>query len=404
MRISTRSMYETGTNQLGTLQTQLARTQMQLATQRRILTPADDPIASARALEIRQSQSVNEQFAENRGHARDSLSLAEAALSNATGLLQDVKEIAIRAGNAANQQSDRETLATELEGRLHDLLAIANSSDGMGNYLFSGYRTSTQPFTETSGGITYAGDHGQRQLQVASSRNLDISNSGAALFVDITTGNGKFNTAAAPANTGTGVISQGSVSNPSAFTSDSYQIDFDMSVPATPRYTITNTTTGAVVAAAQAFTAGNPITVDGMTFDVTGQPADGDQFTLKPAAKQSIFKTIEDLVTTLRTPLVVPSDREKATVALSNIGANLSHAMDNVLAARSTIGAGLKELDYLDSAGEDLDIQYSARRSELEDLDVVKAISDFSQQQMALEAAQKSFKSLTGLSLFNYIG
>lgn len=404
MRISTRSMYETGTNQLGTLQTQLARTQMQLATQRRILTPADDPIASARALEIRQSQSVNEQFAENRGHARDSLSLAEAALSNATGLLQDVKEIAIRAGNAANQQSDRETLATELEGRLHDLLAIANSSDGMGNYLFSGYRTSTQPFTETSGGITYAGDHGQRQLQVASSRNLDISNSGAALFVDITTGNGKFNTAAAPANTGTGVISQGSVSNPAAFTSDSYQIDFDMSVPATPRYTITNTTTGAVVAAAQPFTAGNPITVDGMTFDVTGQPADGDQFTLKPAAKQSIFKTIEDLVATLRTPLVVPSDREKATVALSNIGANLSHAMDNVLAARSTIGAGLKELDYLDSAGEDLDIQYSARRSELEDLDVVKAISDFSQQQMALEAAQKSFKSLTGLSLFNYIG
>ena len=404
MRISTRSMYETGTNQLGTLQTQLARTQMQLATQRRILTPADDPIASARALEIRQSQSVNEQFAENRGHARDSLSLAEAALSNATGLIQDVKEIAIRAGNGANQQSDRETLATELEGRLHDLLAIANSSDGMGNYLFSGYRTSTQPFTETSGGITYAGDHGQRQLQVASARNLDISNSGAALFVDITTGNGKFNTAAAPANSGTGVISQGSVSNPAAFTSDSYQIDFDMSVPATPRYTITNTTTGTVVAAAQPFTAGNPITVDGMTFDVTGQPADGDQFTLKPAARQSIFKTIEDLITNLRTPLVVPTDREKATVALSNIGANLSHAMDNMLAARSTIGAGLKELDYLDSAGEDLDIQYSARRSELEDLDVVKAISDFSQQQMALEAAQKSFKSLTGLSLFNYIG
>lgn len=404
MRISTRSMYETGTNQLGTLQTQLARTQMQLATQRRILTPADDPIASARALEIRQSQSVNEQFAENRGHARDSLSLAEAALSNATGLIQDVKEIALRAGNAANQQSDRETLATELEGRLQDLLAIANTSDGMGNYLFSGYRTSTQPFTETSGGITYAGDHGQRQLQVASSRNLDISNSGAALFVDITTGNGKFNTAAAPANSGTGVISQGSVSNPAAFTSDSYQIDFDMSVPATPRYTITNTTTGTVVAAAQPFTAGNPITVDGMTFDVTGLPADGDQFTLQPAAKQSIFKTIEDLVTTLRTPLVVASDREKATVALSNIGANLSHAMDTVLAARSTIGAGLKELDYLDSAGEDLDIQYAARRSELEDLDVVKAISDFSQQQMALEAAQKSFKSLTGLSLFNFIG
>lgn len=405
MRISTRSIFETGTNQLGTLQSQIAKTQMQLSTNRRILTPSDDPIASARALEITQSQSVNAQFAVNRANARDALSHVELALGNATGLLQDVKTLAISAGNAALQQSDREALATELAGRLEDLMGIANSSDGMGNYLFSGYRTTTQPFTRTAAGtVSYGGDFGQRELQVGSARKLEVSESGAALFVDIPTGNGKFSTAAVAGNTGTGVISQGNVSNPAVFNSDSYQLEFDMTDPVNPTYTITNTTTSTVVATAQPFKAGEAITVGGMTFDVKGSPADGDRFDVEPARRQSVFKTIDDLITVLRTPNPTATDRDKATIELSKIGQNLSNALDNVLTSRSTVGARMKELDYLDSAGEDLDIQYAARKSELEDLDMVKAISQFSQQQFALEAAQKSFKTLSGLSLFNYIG
>jgi flagellin-like hook-associated protein FlgL len=56
MRISTANLYATSTNQLNTLQGALARTQMQLSTDRRLLTAADDPVASARALEVGQSQ------------------------------------------------------------------------------------------------------------------------------------------------------------------------------------------------------------------------------------------------------------------------------------------------------------------------------------------------------------
>ena len=64
----------------------------------------------------------------------------------------------------------------------------------------------------------------------------------------------------------------------------------------------------------------------------------------------------------------------------------------------------MKELDTLDTAGDDLNIQYETTLSKLQDLDLVAAITQFTQQQTALEAAQKSFKSLSGLSLFNYIG
>jgi len=63
----------------------------------------------------------------------------------------------------------------------------------------------------------------------------------------------------------------------------------------------------------------------------------------------------------------------------------------------------MKEVDYLESAGADLGVQYASTLSKLQDLDVVKAISDFSTQQSTLQAAQVSFKTMSGLSLFNYI-
>ena len=69
MRISTSTMYESGATRLSELQSSLMRTQQQISANRRILTPADDPVASARALEVTQSQSINKQFATNRGYA-----------------------------------------------------------------------------------------------------------------------------------------------------------------------------------------------------------------------------------------------------------------------------------------------------------------------------------------------
>ncbi|HZV64268.1 MAG TPA: flagellar hook-associated protein 3, partial [Telluria sp.] len=122
MRISTLTIFDIGASQLGTLQSQMAKTQMQLSTNRRMLTPADDPIASARALEVTQSQSINTQFSTNRQNARNSLSQVELALQSTTSLIQDVQTLTVNAGNGTLAPADRASLATELEGRLTDLL------------------------------------------------------------------------------------------------------------------------------------------------------------------------------------------------------------------------------------------------------------------------------------------
>jgi flagellar hook-associated protein 3 FlgL len=48
-------------------------------------------------------------------------------------------------------------------------------------------------------------------------------------------------------------------------------------------------------------------------------------------------------------------------------------------------------------------LQYTSTLSGLQDVDLLKAISSLAQQKLTLEAAQKTFTTTSGLSLFNFI-
>ena len=406
LRISTNAIYQAGTTQLNTLQGQMAKTQMQLSTNKRMLSAADDPIGSAKALELTQSQSMNTQFGTNRTNAKSSLSLVDKTLSDVSNQIQDIQSLIVTAGNGGYTQSDREALATELEGRMADLLGSANTTDGTGTYLFSGYKTTTQPFTQTPTGATYQGDQGQRTLQVGSARKMAISESGSAIFEANVTGNGTFVTQAAGTNTGGGIISPGAVTDTTMLTGHDYAIDFQVTgTPAVTTYTVTDNSTspGTAVLSNEPYTAGAAISFDGVSFDIKGAPANGDSFSVQPSQKQSVFTTITNLIQTLRSP----SDGSAGKAALANnlntASLNMKNALDNVLTVQASVGSRLKEVDSLDSTGDDLNVQYQTTLSGLQDLDMVKAISLYTQQQQTLQAAQLSFKTMSGLSLFNYI-
>ena len=406
LRISTNAIYESGTSQINSLQSQMAKTQNQLSTNKRLLTAADDPIASARALELTQSQSMNTQFATNRSNANASLSLVDKTLSDVSNQITDIQSLIVTAGNGGYSQSDREALATELEGRMSDLLGLANTSNGVGGYLFSGYASTTQPYSQTPTGATYQGDQGQRTLQVGSTRKMAISESGSAIFDAIGTGNGTFQTQAAATNTGAGIVAPGAVTDRSKFTGHDYAVNFSVSgTPAVTTYSVIDNSVSpaANVLQDQPYTAGASISFDGMSFDIKGAPANGDSFTVKPSQKQSVFTTVNDLIKTLRTPDNGSSGKAALANGLATASSNMQNALDNVLTVQASVGARMKELDSLDSTGTDLDTQYQTTLSGLQDLDMVKAISLFSQQQQTLQAAQLSFKTMSSLSLFNYI-
>lgn len=407
MRVSTGMIFEAG---LASMQRQSAaslHTQQQLSTGRRILTPSDDPVAAARVLEVTQSKEMNLQYVENQNNARDSIGLAESKLASAGDLLHRVRELAVQAGNAALNDSDRRAVGTELRQIYEDLLGIANSTDGNGRYLFSGYQASTQPFSgsaDTVAGteITYAGDDGQRLLQVSASRQIAVTDSGKDVFARIRTGNGVFSTQAGGTNAGTGTIDKGTPLNPGAAFPDTYTITFTV---AGPNITYDVTDSAAVSVASGTYASGDAITIPGIaSVVVSGTPASGDTFTLAPSASQSVFKTLADLIQVVETPVAgAPGGGAALTNGLGIAFTNLDQALDNFLRVRAEIGIRASELEQLGTAGEDLNLQFATTLSRLQDLDYAEAITRLTQEQFYLEAAQKSFIKVSGLALFNFV-
>lgn len=491
MRISSNTIFDSNVSAMTQQQARLIQTQQQVATGRRILSPADDPVAATRSLEISHSDSINTQYGANGLAARHNTSLAETALQSVTSLLQDVKVAAISAGNGAINNSDRRTIATGLNERLQELIGLANTTDGAGSYLFSGFQSSTQPFVNVSGITLYAGDDGQRAMQVSAARQLASTDSGADIFMRIKNGNGTFATQSASANVGTGVIGMGGVTNAALLTGDSYTLAFatlltqagtpnagtasistatgsnpathynltftsattfdvtdvsavpaltvlaaqpyssgapitfngiSLNVQGTPAsgdvfniappidnsYTVTNNRTGLPVAGmmAQPYVSGQQISFDGMQFDLQGSPAAGDQFSISPSVNVSIFKTLSDLIGTLNTPVAAGNVAQSTalTKGIDNALNGMDRTLNNVLNIRSSLGLRLQELDALQASGESMGVQLKQTLSQLQDVDYNKALSDLTQQQMTLQAAQKSFVKVTGLSLFDYLG
>lgn len=427
MRISTNQIYDTGVTSLQRGQYSLNKLQNQLSSAKRVLTPEDDPVAAAQALIVTQSKEVNAQHADNQGTADSQLRLVDSQLSALVDLLQNVRVRVVQAGNTGTLGSaNREAIATELESRLSEMLGIANSQNGAGDYLFSGYKGATSPFAidPATSAYQYYGDDGERLLQVSSSRQMAVNVAGSDVFMDARAGNGTFVTATGNNlgggfNKGTATADAGSVldqqkwalavNNPLA--GQPLEIRFSV-VAGVTTYGIYDPVSNATsVPVPNTYTPGMAISLKtsaGVDFGsqvvVSGQPQNGDRFTVKPSSSQSMFQTLQSLIGTLRSPVGAAG---YTTTEYSNaLGAqltNIDQALVNVSRVQATVGSRLNELDALANTSSDLDIQYQTSLEDLVGLDYYQALSDFTMQKTALEAAQKSFVQISGLSLFNYL-
>jgi flagellar hook-associated protein 3 FlgL len=225
MRISTTQVFQQGLSAMLEQQSKLMETQQQLATGRRILTPADDPAGSARSLDLSQAVAVTKQFQGNANAAKERLGVEDTTLSSLTDLLQRVRsELAVQANNATQSNETRAAISLEVQQRLKDLLALANTRDATNEYLFSGYKGQVQPFANTNGVYSYAGDQGNRYLQIGPTTQVATGDSGSDVFMAIRNGNGTFSMASNAANTGGGVLGAGTLSGTTAYVPGTYSL------------------------------------------------------------------------------------------------------------------------------------------------------------------------------------
>jgi flagellar hook-associated protein 3 FlgL len=116
-----------------------------------------------------------------------------------------------------------------------------------------------------------------------------------------------------------------------------------------------------------------------------------------------VFAALSNLVTLLNTPITNAATQAAFTTGLASAMTNLQGSVDNILNVRASIGSKLNEIDALNITGSARDLQFSKSLSDLQDTDYASALSDLSKNQTIMDAAQKSFIAVTGLSLFKYM-
>ena len=401
MRVSTSQIYALGTRSIMDGQSALYKTQNQLGTERRILSPKDDPVASAQILLDTQARNVVSQYHDNQSNANTQLALEESQIQSVVDALQHIRAQVIAGGNASYTDSQRDYIAKDLQSQFDHLLGVANSQDASGQYLFSGFQGQTQPFQlQADGSVNYLGDTGQRLMQVSASRQIPVSDTGYAVFLNNRSGNGTFATTGATTNTGSGVIGSGTVSSPQAWPGGDYQLQFtdaehfDLIQPSPlPPIMGLSYVPGAAITA-----------IPGASFTITGTPAAGDSFDIKSSTNQSMFDTLQGLITAFSS--ATTGNPAATATAWNGINAgleNLDQVLTTVAAMQASIGSRMNELSALSSAASDTDLNYQEKISKLQDIDLAETISRFSNQQVQLQAAQMSFAKISGLSLFNYI-
>ena len=302
MRISTSQIYDAGSRNLMSSQSGLYKLQNQLSTGKKFLSAQDDPVAAAQVLLASQSLAVNSQYADNQANALSQLSYEESQLQAVVSAIQDARELVVSAGNGSYTDDAREKIADELESKFDLLLGLANSTDANGYYLFSGYQGNTRPFeTAADGSIYYTGDNGQRLLQVGSTRQVAVSDSGYDIFQKIKTGNGTFSTTAGT-NAGSGVIGGGSVVDISQWLTNAQ--DYSVEFVSDTQFEILDASGTALSGGPFGYTSGTAITdIPGISFSISGSPQAGDTFAVEPSRNQDIFTTLQNLVETLRTDI-----------------------------------------------------------------------------------------------------
>ncbi len=412
MRISSIQQFNNGVQGILKNQEIVNKSQQQISSGRRILTPADDPIASTRILQLQQDISLREQYAGNLIAAKNHQSHEEVTLGGVIDNLQKIRELTVQAGNGATTVDDRGFIAAEIDERLNSIVDLLNTRDASNVYIFSGFKGEVKPFVERAGGgFSFEGDQGQRSLQVSANATVAVNDSGEGLFVDIPSVNNTFFTQDNLNNEGTGVINVGFMRDQEAFDAvypGNYYIEFNADSAMTPprdNYSVRRTSDDRAVDGLDIipYSPGQDITFSGISVKVSGQPEPGDTFLVNSSEKQSLTDTVQMLIEGLRSFGDSASGSDQLDTLVSNTLTNIDSTVTSISTTRSEIGARMNSVESIDNFQQDLELVSQQALSTLQDLDFAEAVSRLSLESFLLEASQQSYSKISGLSLFDYI-
>jgi flagellar hook-associated protein 3 FlgL len=141
---------------------EVAKLNAQISSGKRVLSPADDAIAYARAKDLRTVLTATNQYGDNIDRADERLSVAESSLASMEEVLAQAKVMALDQANPTYDASQRAVMADGVQHLIDEMVALGNTQLE-GRYLFAGFKTDAPPYDAAG---TYSGDSGVRSVEV----------------------------------------------------------------------------------------------------------------------------------------------------------------------------------------------------------------------------------------------
>ncbi|MFD2168126.1 flagellar hook-associated protein FlgL [Thalassotalea euphylliae] len=408
MRVSTAQFYFQNSLQLSNKQTDVNDQIEYIASGKRVLTAKDDAVAFGTLVGYKDELAAIEKYQRNITQAENRNSLVDTSFANAERLLQDIKQKFIQANNGTLSDADLESLGALIQDGQEQLLDIANIKDETGGYIFAGFAIDVQPFSlQPDNTVNYNGDSGERELQIAKNILVGTNIPGDKAFEDVPNVIGDFSPVYNTNNSGISVTSA-KITSPGLYDDSvgpppAYQPDFQFNFGPTAQDLNVTDADGDVLYTTAAYVPGQIVPLaNGVEVQISGNPLPGDSFDITPEEDISVFQTLKEAIDWVNTGNN-PANPLQHEVDYGEILEQIDAALNHMTSQRTEAGTRLSLIENQDNNHQDTVLYLEQGRSNIEDLDFAKAIAEFEQSQVALQAAQQTFVQVKDLSLFNYI-
>ncbi|WP_045463851.1 flagellar hook-associated protein FlgL [Vibrio hyugaensis] len=393
-RISSFHNYQSVQNDLRRQENKVHHNQEQLASGKQLTKPSDDPLATHYIQSIGQQEEQLKQYLDAIVLVRNRLENQEVVIANAEQFTDESKRISMEMINGAFSPEDRAAKKRELEEIANNFLALVNTQDESGNYVFAGTKPKTQPFfRDSDGSVVYTGDDYQRKMKIASNMELGINYPGNQLFSEIPNPFGDFEPQY-DLKEGSELL-LGQATNASSDNAN-YKVTFvDMS---NGKFGYQLEKDGSIVQVDD-YSPVDGIQYEGVNIQLKGQVTAGDSIALEPRETFSVFDAFRETMSWSGSSV---SDAS-ATAKLHQMTEEFQAAFVHMNKVRTDLGAKLSTLDIQEQNHEDFNLSLAKAKSNFEDLDYSKAVIEFSENSRALQASQQAFGKTKDLTLFNYI-
>lgn len=421
-RLGSANTYDNALRNLSIRQSSLANLQENLTSGKRVVRASDDPTGAAQA--ERAQTRMERVKADQRAleAQRNSIAAAEGTLGDITDSLQAFRELVVSAGNPSYTAQERRSVAMQLNGLRDQIFNLANRTDSNGLPLFSALGSALAPFVGPQAqpqDYTFQGLPGQA---ASSEVSIPFSLDGDSAFMNQPARDGVYSVSVGSATglipndrsltTGNIKVTDASLVNGSAYSIAITGVD-TTTVPGTTTVTYDVTETPAVGGPFTGLSASYPTVASGdkagtgtltvtampgLSLSITGKPVVGDTVTVQ--SRPSMFSVLDDAIRDIGGA----GNGNAATQAVGQALNNIDIGMERVSAIRGRAGVLLNRADTITTNQEKRSVQLEADRSRAEDLDMIKGIADFQNQQTGYQAALQSYAQVQKLSLFNFIG